>query len=48
MQNKLLTRILAKAVEGRFGAGPEATKWKRLIHAIGYGASVRRILTGRI
>lgn len=47
MQTKTLCRIVKRAVENRHGNGT-TDKWKKIIHAVGYGASLKSIMTGRI
>lgn len=46
MQDKTLCRILSRAVERRFGNGANE-KWKRMLHAAAFGASLSTILKGR-
>lgn len=47
MQDKTLCRILDRAVERRHGNGT-SDKWKRIIHAVAYGASLSSIMRGRV
>ena len=43
MQARLLARIMRQAEERR-----SEDRWKRRLYAMSYGASLRRILTGRV